>query len=133
MCRNIRVLHHFKPPTTQSEIRAAAMQFVRKVSGLQKPNEQDLKVLARSADIVARETKKLLKALPKRGSPRTREGEIEKARQRWRQREERIFHLHAHHPNPNESEKYLGARSAEALTDQSNSTRKRKSSNPPVK
>ena len=86
------------------------MQFVRKVSGLQKPNDDDLKVLVRTANIVARETKKLLRELPKRGEPRTREGEIERARRKWQQREERMFrvhhaHPHAHQPSPKESEK----------------------------
>ena len=91
MCRNIRTLHHFKPPATDDEVRAAALQFVRKVSGLQKPNDADLKVLERAAAVVARETKKLLHALPKRGEPKTREAEAEKARLKWMKREEQLF------------------------------------------
>jgi hypothetical protein len=100
MCRNIRVLHHFKPPSTEAEIRAAALQFVRKVSGLSKPRLTELALLERSAAVVAAETRKLLKALPKHGEPRTRESEIEKARARWAKREEQMFaRLHAHGPH----------------------------------
>ncbi len=91
MCRNIRVLHHFKPPSSESEIRAAALQFVRKVSGLQKPKADELALLNASAAVIAAETKRLLRILPKHGEPRTREDEIEKARARWRQREEKLF------------------------------------------
>ena len=91
MCRNIRVLHHFKPPSTQSEIHAAALQFVRKISGLSAPNQQDAKLLEQSAQVVAREAKKLLGRLPKRGEPRTREGERLKAQVRWAKREEQMM------------------------------------------
>ncbi len=91
MCRNIRVLHNFKPPATKAEIHAAALQFVRKVSGLQKPNHDELHLLEHAAEVVAEETTRLLKRLPKRGTPRTREGEIAKARARWVKREEQLF------------------------------------------
>src|SRR5688572_4529167 len=91
MCRNIRVLHNFKPPATKAEIHAAALQVVRKVSGLQKPNHDELHLLEHAAEVVAEETKKLLKRLPKKGSPRTRDGEIAKARERWARREEQLF------------------------------------------
>ncbi|MBK7859372.1 MAG: DUF2277 domain-containing protein [Archangiaceae bacterium] len=91
MCRNIRVLHNFQPPATETEIHAAALQFVRKVSGLQKPNARDLKVLERAAAIVAKTTEKLLHDLPPHGEPRTREGEIAKARVKWAKREEQMF------------------------------------------
>src|SRR5688500_3426772 len=91
MCRNIRVLHNFKPPATAAEVHAAALQFVRKVSGLQKPNHHELEILERAAAVVSKETKRLLKELPKRGDPRTREGEIEKARAKWVKREEQMF------------------------------------------
>lgn len=91
MCRNIRVLHNFKPPATRAEVRAAALQFVRKVSGLQKPNHDELHLLEHAAEHVAAETERLLKLLPKRGAPRTREGELEKARAKWVKREEQLF------------------------------------------
>jgi hypothetical protein len=91
MCRNIRVLHNFKPPASDEEIHAAALQFVRKVSGLAKPNEHDFEILERAAAVVTRETKRMLKELPRRGEPRTREGELAKARAKWVKREEQLF------------------------------------------
>src|SRR5208282_55604 len=63
MCRNIRVLHHFEPPTSPEEIRAAALQFVRKVSGHQKPAVADEAAFARAIDEVTRTTERLLEAL----------------------------------------------------------------------
>ena len=90
MCRNIRVLHHFEPPNTPEEIRAAAEQYVRKVSGLTRPRKDDLAELTRAVEAVAEATAHLLEALPERGSARTREGERERARARWASREARI-------------------------------------------
>ena len=87
MCRNIRVLHHFEPPSSPEEIRAAALQFVRKVSGLNKPSAADEAVFQRAIDEVTGTTERLLGALPVRGVPRTREREREKARLRWKKRE----------------------------------------------
>ncbi len=83
MCRNIRLLHHFQPPTTPEEIRAAALQYVRKVSGLNAPGRADEAAFAKAVDEVTRATEQLLMVLPARGAPRTREGEREKARARW--------------------------------------------------
>jgi hypothetical protein len=84
MCRNIRVLHHFEPPTTEEEVRAAALQYVRKVSGIQKPSKADEAAFTLALDEVAAITSKLLAALPERPTPpRTREGERDKARLRW--------------------------------------------------
>jgi len=90
MCRNIRVLHHFEPPTTPAEIRAAAEQYVRKVSGLAKPTKADIAEFERAVESVTRATTRLLEQLPQRGAPRTREGERERARARWTSRAERI-------------------------------------------
>lgn len=87
MCRNIRVLFNFEPPTTRDEIEAAALQYVRKVSGVQKPNEQDRAAFERSVREIAAVTEKLLGALTPRGPVRTREGEREKGRERWKRRE----------------------------------------------
>ena len=89
MCRNIRVLHHFVPPTTPDEVRDAALQFVRKVSGLGKPTAADQPAFARAVDEIAASTERLLQALPTRGAVRTREGEREKARARFVLRGER--------------------------------------------
>lgn len=86
MCRNIRVLHHFEPPTTKDEMRAAALQYVRKVTGTTKPNARDEKAFARAVEQVAVATERLLAALEPRGNPRTREGEREKAKARWARR-----------------------------------------------
>jgi hypothetical protein len=87
MCRNIRVLHHFEPPTTEDEIRAAAVQFVRKVSGTVKPAQADLDAFERAVAEVTATTSTLLASLSTRGQVRTREGEREKAKARWRIRE----------------------------------------------
>jgi hypothetical protein len=83
MCRNIRVLHHFEPPTTEEEVRAAALQFVRKVSGAAKPSQADVEAFERAIDEVAESTRRLLASLSTRGAVRTREGERVKARARW--------------------------------------------------
>ena len=83
MCRNIRVLHHFEPPSTEEEVRAAALQFVRKVSGYQKAPSGVDAAFEKAIDEVAATTRALLAKLPERGEPRTREGEREKAKKRW--------------------------------------------------
>jgi hypothetical protein len=90
MCRNIRVLHHFEPPTTRDEMRAAALQYVRKVSGMQKVPAEDRRAFEAAIDDVAAATERLLSALHARGHARTREGEREKARARWVKREEQM-------------------------------------------
>jgi hypothetical protein len=87
MCRNIRILHHFVPPTTEEEVRAAALQFVRKVSGMQKPSAAAEPAFTKAIDEIAASTSRLLAALPERGAARTREGEREKAKARWRFRQ----------------------------------------------
>jgi hypothetical protein len=84
------VLYTFQPPTTEEEIRAAALQFVRKVSGLQKPPAADEAAFAQAIDEVAATTSKLLHTLTARTAVRTREGEKERAKLRWQQREARI-------------------------------------------
>lgn len=90
MCRNIRVLHNFQPPTTPEEIRDAALQFVRKVSGINKPSQADEAVFTRAIDEIAGSTERFLDSFSPRGSVRTREGEREKARARWKMREARL-------------------------------------------
>jgi len=83
MCRNIRVLHHFEPPTTPEEIEAASLQYVRKVSGLRAPTKADTEAFERAVREITEATSRLLQTLPERNEPRTREGEIEKAKKRW--------------------------------------------------
>jgi hypothetical protein len=90
MCRNIRVLHHFQPPTTEDEIRAAALQYVRKVSGSVAPPRAADEAFARAIEEVAAATTRLLAALPARGEPRTRENERERAKARWTIRQARM-------------------------------------------
>ena len=82
MCRNIRVLYHFDPPTTDEEIRAAAVQYVRKISGLRRPPAVDAGTFERAIDEVTSASARLLGALQARTAVRTREGEREKARVR---------------------------------------------------
>lgn len=82
MCRNIRVLHHFEPPTTKEEIRAAALQYVRKVSGTREVAKGSREAFDAAVDAVALATATLLGVLPARGPARTREGEREKAKLR---------------------------------------------------
>jgi hypothetical protein len=90
MCRNIRVLYNFQPPTTADEMRAAALQYVRKVSGLNKPSRVDEETFARAVDEVTAVTERLLATLQARVPVRTREGEKEKARKKWKIREARM-------------------------------------------
>jgi hypothetical protein len=86
MCRNIRVLYHFDPPTTGDEIRDAALQYVRKVSGLREPAAGDAAVFDAAVAEVAAATERLLGGLTARTAIRTREGEREKARARFERR-----------------------------------------------
>ena len=82
MCRNIRILFNFAPPVTQSEIEAAALQYVRKVSGFAKPSKSNDAAFAAAVDEVAAATARLLEQLRTTAPPRTREEEAAKARAR---------------------------------------------------
>jgi hypothetical protein len=82
MCRNIRILFNFEPPTTDEEVRAAALQFVRKVSGQQKPSRANQPAFDRAVDDVFRVTRALVDGLVTDAPPRTREAEAAKARAR---------------------------------------------------
>ena len=82
MCRNIRTLHNFEPPATEDEVRAAALQYVRKVSGTQKPSRANEAAFARAVDEVAHITGHLLAELVTTAAPRDREVEAERARER---------------------------------------------------
>ena len=90
VCRNIRVLHNFRPPTTKDEIHAAALQYVRKVSGLNAPSIADRAAFDQGVADVAATTERLLASLTARTPVRTREGEKEKAVLRWKRRESRL-------------------------------------------
>ncbi len=86
MCRNIRVLYNFDPPTTAEEIRAAALQYVRKVSGLSKPSGADVAAFETGVAEVAAATGRLLGSLRARTAVRTRERERERAKARGERR-----------------------------------------------
>ena len=82
MCRNIRPLHNFAPPATHEEVRAAALQYVRKVSGAGKPSRANETAFLRAVDEVAAATARLLDTLVTNAPPRNREAEAAKARAR---------------------------------------------------
>lgn len=82
MCRNIRTLYNFEPPATGEEIRAAALQFVRKISGFAVPSAANQEVFDRAVDEVAQASSALLGSLVTTASPRNREVEAAKAHAR---------------------------------------------------
>jgi hypothetical protein len=82
MCRNIRILYNFAPATTDDEVRAAALQFVRKVSGMTKPSQANEAAFQRAVDDVAAVTSRLLGELVTSAPPRDREVEAAKRRAR---------------------------------------------------
>ena len=82
MCRNIRTLFNFAPPVTDEEIRAAALQFVRKVSGFNKPSKANEPAFVAAVDAIARISGDLLNGLETSAPPRYREIEAAKARER---------------------------------------------------
>lgn len=82
MCRNIRTLYNFEPPASDEEIRASALQFVRKVSGFTKPSQANAAAFERAVECVAAVTRELFEELVTAAGPRNREVEAEKARQR---------------------------------------------------
>jgi hypothetical protein len=86
MCRNIRQLHNFEPPATEAEVRDAALQFVRKVSGSSKPSRANEAAFERAVDAVAAATMELLGELVTTAPPKDREVERAKARARSEQR-----------------------------------------------
>jgi hypothetical protein len=85
MCRNIKILYNFSPPTTDDEMRAAAEQYVRKVSGMQKPSKANAAVVEQAVDEVYAATQRLLAGLVTAAPPRDRE--LEAARRRARSAE----------------------------------------------
>ena len=82
MCRNIRPLHNYDPPTTEHQVHEAALQYVRKVSGMTKPSRANEEAFARAVDAVATATSTLLAELVTAAPPRDRAAEIERARER---------------------------------------------------
>jgi hypothetical protein len=95
MCRNIKTLHHFKPPATEEEIRASALQYVRKLSGMNRPSKANEQAFQHAVDEVTRITRDLFDALETHGPPRSREAErlkaIERGQKRDAQNRERVL------------------------------------------
>jgi hypothetical protein len=86
MCRNIRTLHNFEPPATDDEVRGAALQYVRKISGFTKPSQANEAVFERAVEEVARASAELLGELVTSAPPKDREVEAAKRRERSTQR-----------------------------------------------
>ena len=86
MCRNIKTLFNFEPPATEDEVHASALQFVRKLSGFNKPSQANAEAFDRAVAEVARAAHKLLTSLHTHAPARDREIEAEKARARARER-----------------------------------------------
>ncbi len=86
MCRNIRPLYNFEPPATEDEVRAAALQYVRKISGFTKPSQANAEAFERAVDAVTEVSARLLGELSTSAAPKDREAEAAKARARSAQR-----------------------------------------------
>jgi hypothetical protein len=86
MCRNIKTLHNFEPPATEHEVREAALQYVRKISGSSKPSKANQEAFDRAVDEVAAASGRLLASLVTSAPPRDREEEAAKARARAEKR-----------------------------------------------
>ena len=86
MCRNIKTLANFEPPATGDEIRASALQFVRKLSGMNKPSRANEAAFNRAVDEVTDAAKRLIASISTSAPPRNREEEARKAQERARER-----------------------------------------------
>ncbi len=82
MCRNIKTLFNFEPPVTHAEVEAAALQFVRKISGFHKPSKVNEKAFTAAVDEIAAVAHRLLHSLEANAAPKNREAEAAKARER---------------------------------------------------
>lgn len=86
MCRNIKTLANFEPPATEDEIRASALQFVRKLSGTTHPSQANEAAFHRAVDEVTEAARRLIASLETKAAPRNREEEVRKAKERSRRR-----------------------------------------------
>ena len=86
MCRNIKTLANFEPPATDDEVRASALQFVRKLSGVTRPSRANEAVFERAVDEVTAAARSLLASLETNAAPRNRDVEMRKAQERSRKR-----------------------------------------------
>jgi hypothetical protein len=87
MCRNIHTLHNFEPAATEEDVRAAALQYVRKISGFTKPSRANAEAFERAVDAVAAASERLLAELVTSAPPKDREVEAAKKRARWAERQ----------------------------------------------
>ena len=87
MCRNIRPLHNFAPPASEEEVRDAALQYVRKISGYSKPSAANADAFDQAVDAVAGATRTLLDELTTNAPPKDREAEAQKRRERFEKRQ----------------------------------------------
>ena len=87
MCRNIHTLYNYEPQATEEEVRAAALQYVRKISGFAKPSQANAEAFERAVDEVAEASSRLLSELVTTAAPKDRETEAAKARARWLERQ----------------------------------------------
>ncbi|MBA2685826.1 MAG: DUF2277 domain-containing protein [Gemmatimonadaceae bacterium] len=86
MCRNIKTLANFEPPATDDEVRASALQFVRKLSGTTRPSRANEQAFERAVDEVAVAARRLIQSLETSAAPRNRDEEVRKARERSEKR-----------------------------------------------
>jgi hypothetical protein len=87
MCRNIHPLYNFEPEATDEEVRDAALQYVRKISGFNKPSQANAEAFERAVDAVAEASSRLLSELVTSAAPRNREVEVARKRARWLERQ----------------------------------------------
>jgi hypothetical protein len=87
MCRNIHTLYNFEPPATEAEVRDAALQYVRKISGFTKPSQVNAEAFERAVDAVAEASQRLLGELVTSAPAKDREVEAAKKRARWLERQ----------------------------------------------
>ena len=90
MCRNIKLLHHFEPPATRDEVQATALQYVRKLSGMNKPSKVNQAIFDATVQRITDITLQLFDALEASGPPRSREAEQAKAKARGQKRDEQM-------------------------------------------
>ncbi|HTE52471.1 MAG TPA: DUF2277 domain-containing protein [Kofleriaceae bacterium] len=90
MCRNIKTLHHFEPPATEEEIRASALQYVRKLSGMNTPSKANRAAFDAAVETITRTTLDLFEKLEPRGPLRSREAEKLKAAERGKKRDDQV-------------------------------------------
>ncbi len=90
MCRNIKTLHNFAPPASDEEVRASALQYVRKLSGSTKPSKANEAVFERAVEEITASTRRLLAELVTSAAPRSREDEAAKAKARGAKREAQL-------------------------------------------